>query len=401
MTCECAVRRTRSIVKLLGDILPGELARAMAPSSGGWVRSRRPRGTSTCVLLSVDELAASVTRPADLDPIRGAHPQPAGRSHINLVRALRSRRLRQPHVGSGRAELESVSRWHRPYQLTASQLADERVAQRIFRKVRKRARPHRRRAAPAEEVHATSEDLQGVAVPRRDCSSRCAHRRPTSRSSVTSRICKTYLANFRITRCRLRPCVCSHRNLIDGGAVKAGTILAMGELCGRFDASQRVARDELTAHHDAYLGKQARTARQTSGTALNTIASYNVKGGVGKTTAAVNLAYCRRGTIGGRCCGTSTRKAPRPTCSGSAPASRAESKLVQQSRPLLDAVKATDFEGLDLLPADFTYRHMDIDLNERPKPERTLRRLLQPLEESTTLSFSTRRRACLSSRRMC
>jgi hypothetical protein len=31
----------------------------------------------------------------------------------------------------------------------------------------------------------------------------------------------------------------------------------MGELCGRFDASQRVARDELTAHHDAYLGTQA------------------------------------------------------------------------------------------------------------------------------------------------
>jgi cellulose biosynthesis protein BcsQ len=60
-------------------------------------------------------------------------------------------------------------------------------------------------------------------------------------------------------------------------------------------------------------------------------------------------------------------------------------KLVQQSRPLLDAVKATDFEGLDLLPADFTYRHMDIDLNERPKPERTLRRLLQPLEEEYDL----------------
>ena len=46
---------------------------------------------------------------------------------------------------------------------------------------------------------------------------------------------------------------------------------------------------------------------------------------------------------------------------------------------MLDAVKATDFDGLDLLPADFTYRHMDIDLNERTRPERTLRKLLRPL----------------------
>ena len=46
---------------------------------------------------------------------------------------------------------------------------------------------------------------------------------------------------------------------------------------------------------------------------------------------------------------------------------------------MLEAVKATDFAHLDLLPADFTYRHMDIDLNDRPKPQRTLRRLLSPL----------------------
>ena len=54
-------------------------------------------------------------------------------------------------------------------------------------------------------------------------------------------------------------------------------------------------------------------------------------------------------------------------------------KLVRGSRPMMEAVKGTDFEGLDLLPADFTYRHMDIDLNGRPKPQRTLRRLLAPL----------------------
>ena len=48
---------------------------------------------------------------------------------------------------------------------------------------------------------------------------------------------------------------------------------------------------------------------------------------------------------------------------------------------MMDAVKETDFEGLDLLPADFTYRHMDIDLDGRPKAQRTLRRLLAPLSK--------------------
>ena len=46
-------------------------------------------------------------------------------------------------------------------------------------------------------------------------------------------------------------------------------------------------------------------------------------------------------------------------------------KLVRGSRPMLEAIKATDFAHLDLLPADFTYRHMDIDLNDRPDPQRT------------------------------
>ncbi len=59
--------------------------------------------------------------------------------------------------------------------------------------------------------------------------------------------------------------------------------------------------------------------------------------------------------------------------------------LVRGKRPMMDAVKATDFERLDLLPADFTYRMMDIDLNERPKPDKTLRRLLSPLKQQYDL----------------
>jgi chromosome partitioning protein len=113
---------------------------------------------------------------------------------------------------------------------------------------------------------------------------------------------------------------------------------------------------------------------------MRTIASYNVKGGVGKTSAAVNLAYLsaqeRRRTLlwdlDPQGAATFLFRI-RPKVKGGS------RKLVGGSRPMLDAVKATDFDGLDLLPADFTYRHMDIDLNERARPERTLRKLLRPL----------------------
>jgi chromosome partitioning protein len=53
--------------------------------------------------------------------------------------------------------------------------------------------------------------------------------------------------------------------------------------------------------------------------------------------------------------------------------------LVRGTRPLDAAIKGTDFDNLDLLPADFTYRRMDLLLDAERKPTRQIGRLLAPL----------------------
>ena len=53
-------------------------------------------------------------------------------------------------------------------------------------------------------------------------------------------------------------------------------------------------------------------------------------------------------------------------------------QLIRGKRPLAGYIRETDYEGLDLLPADFSYRHLDLWL-DRPKSVQRLRRRIRPL----------------------
>jgi cellulose biosynthesis protein BcsQ len=110
------------------------------------------------------------------------------------------------------------------------------------------------------------------------------------------------------------------------------------------------------------------------------LALYNIKGGVGKTSAAVNLAWLASRD------GAATLLWDLDPQGGSTYLFRVKPKVRGGGRRLVrlksDAgslIKGTDHPGLDLLPADFSYRHMDLVLDECGKPTRRLARVLEPL----------------------
>ena len=121
---------------------------------------------------------------------------------------------------------------------------------------------------------------------------------------------------------------------------------------------------------------------------MKTVATYSIKGGVGKTSAAVNL-----GTLAARDDlrtliwdldpqgAASFLFRIRPKVKGGAKG------LIRGKGDPLAAMKGTDVEGLDLLPADFSYRHLDIELDKRKKPLERLSQVLEKLDDSYDLAI--------------
>lgn len=121
---------------------------------------------------------------------------------------------------------------------------------------------------------------------------------------------------------------------------------------------------------------------------MQVIALYNLKGGVGKTASCVNLAYLSAADgfrtllwdIDPQGSSTFYYKVKPKTHPGI-------KKLISKSNALESAIMSTDFEMLDLIPADHSYKSFDIMVEEMKSSKNMLRQALKPLADEYDFVF--------------
>ncbi len=119
---------------------------------------------------------------------------------------------------------------------------------------------------------------------------------------------------------------------------------------------------------------------------MKIIASYSIKGGVGKTAASVNLAYASAKA------GNETLLVDLDPQGASSfyfriGASKKENRgyFFSKKNRLLKQIRGSNYKRLDILPANLSFRNFDIMLNNMSKSKKRLKDILSSLENEYDL----------------
>ncbi len=120
---------------------------------------------------------------------------------------------------------------------------------------------------------------------------------------------------------------------------------------------------------------------------MRVLAVYNLKGGVGKTAAAVNLAHLSADEGRKTLLVDLDPQAAASFYLGVAPAVPWSSKrLAKGGKPLRRAIVSTDYPNLDVLPASITLRTLAVVLDDLKHPRRRLKSALDDVADNYDLA---------------
>src|ERR1700761_488279 len=245
-----AVRRTRSILKLAGDVLPENLAERFQPEFKWLGDLTTPVRDLDVYLLEFDAMAARLTSaaPHDLDPFRSFLVRHRTAERRRLVRGLRSRRFEQ-----------LMAEWRDALaQVTADAEGGPTVAalarQRITRAYQSAVRRGKRitEESPSDDVHALRKrckELRYLLEVFRPVCAKTAHRRLLKELKSL----QDTLGDFQdgeVQREAVREFAAA---MMAQGAAPPETVLAMGEMAAQLETHQANARAALAGRLQPFL----------------------------------------------------------------------------------------------------------------------------------------------------
>jgi CHAD domain-containing protein len=255
-----SVRRTRSAIKLLGDVLPGDLADQYAAEFKWLGDLTTPTRDLDVYLLGFDSMAASLlaAKPADLEPFRAFLIRRRAREFRRLAAAIRSPRFRTvtEHWRKALVEVRDArpprsTRNSRNRPPTAADLAIGRT-ERAYRRIITQGRAIGPDSAPESlhDLRKRGKELRYMLeffAPLHD---------PVAYRKVVSDLkqLQDVLGEFQDSEVQRDEIHALADAIMAERAAPAATLLAMGELAARLAVSQAEARADFSRRFSSFAG---------------------------------------------------------------------------------------------------------------------------------------------------